>query len=296
MVAVRAKHIMTTVEDVVVLEIPNTREKALETIRHHPHSTYPVVQKETKKYKGVFRSLMLLEKPNEEQLSLLIEDDVEPALPTTGVVELARKLLRTRLTMLPVVDSIENREIIGVVSVSDIIHKVVALQKLDASIQEYYQRYLTVAWEETPIPLAAKILQYSGQQGLALLDARGHLRGFVTYTDFIKVAEIINRESHSRTSSLGEDEPGSWDSETIIIIGEKVLTFPEKSVKTIMVTNVITVYEKATLTEVAKLSRAHNIDQMPVLDVNNRLVGMIDQWHILRAYVDWIEQKKENKE
>ncbi len=294
MVAVRAKHIMTTVEDVVVLEIPSTREKALEIIRQHPHSTYPVVQKDTLRYKGVFRSLMLLEKPNEEQLSLLVENDIEPALPTMGVVDLARKLLETRLTMLPVVDDLEKKEIIGVVSVSDIIHKVIALQKIDLSIQNHFQRHLTVSWDETPIPLASRILQYSGQQGLALLDAQGHLRGFVTYTDFIKVAEIVNKESLSRTSSLGEDEPSSWDSETIIIIGEKVLTFPERPVKNIMVTDVITVYEKASLTEVAKLSRAHNIDQMPVLNVNNRLVGMIDQWHILKAYIDWVEKKKES--
>lgn len=292
MVAVRAQHIMTTIEDVIVLEIPSTREKALDIIRKHPHSTYPVVQKDTMKCKGVFRSLMLLKKPNEEQLSLLIEENIEPALPTTGVVELARTLLETRLTLLPIVDNLENREIIGVVSISDIINKVIALQKIDLSIQDYFQQHLTVCWEETPIPLAAKILQYSGQQGLALLDSQGHLNGFVTYTDFIKVAEIVNKESLSRTSSLGEDEPSSWDSETIIIIGEKVLTFPDRSVKDIMVTDVITVYEKASLTEVAKLCRAHNIDQMPVLDVSNRLVGMIDQWHILKAYVDWIDRKK----
>ncbi len=296
MVAVRAKHIMTTVEDVVVLEIPSTREKALDIIRQNPHSTYPVVQKDTMKYKGVFRSLMLLEKPNEEQLSLLIEENIEPALPATGIVDLARRLLGARLTMLPVVDDLDNKDIIGVVSISDIIHKVIALQKIDLSIQGYYQRNLTVGWDETPIPLAAKILQYSGQQGLALLDAQGHLRGFVTYTDFIKVAEIESKESLTRTSSLGEDEPSAWNSETIIIIGEKVLTFPERPVKNIMVSNVITVYEKASLTEVAKLNRAHNIDQMPVLDVNNRLVGMIDQWHILQAYLDWIGQKKSGNE
>ncbi len=111
--------------------------------------------------------------------------------------------------------------------------------------------------------------------------------GIITQHDFLKVAEILDSQSKSRTGHGAENDSSSWDSESVLIIGSKTLTLPSTmKVSEIMEKNLDVCYEGSTISEVSKKMSMREIDQIPVVNASGALLGMINQKDVLRAYVD----------
>jgi CBS domain-containing protein len=50
----------------------------------------------------------------------------------------------------------------------------------------------------------------------------------------------------------------------------------------VMISGIITTYEQATIGEVTKIMRRHDIDQLPVTDAQGELVGIIRDKNLLK--------------
>jgi CBS domain-containing protein len=140
--------------------------------------------------------------------------------------------------------------------------------------------------------IAAKILRYSHQKGIPVINSSG-ISGIITQNDFLKVAEILDSQSTSRTGHGAENDSSSWDSESVLIIGSKTLTLPQNmNVSNIMERNVEVCYTGTTITEITKKMVKKRIDQMPVVDVSGEILGIINQRDIIRAYVDTYDSER----
>jgi CBS domain-containing protein len=286
--------IMTKKEDLIMMRIPGNRDTLLETIRKKQLSVYPVLKKETDELVGIVSRSDLFKKPDETQLSLLMNRNVVTLNPNDDVIDAARIFIDRLFQRIPIVDVEDEKKLIGLVARSDIVKKVILKAKIGTEITNYYNPNVTVIWEETPINIAAKILRLSHQKGVPVIN-ESEMVGIITQNDFLKVAEIFDSKTTSRTGHGAENESSSWDSESILIIGSKTLTLPQNMiVSDIMERSIEVCYASSTIHEVTKKIVQNKIDQLPVVSVSGRILGMINQRNLIQAYVDSYDSGEED--
>ena len=277
--------IMTQQKDLVTMIIPGNRDSLLEAIRNTGFSVYPVLKKESNELVGIVSRSDLFKNPGETQLSLLMNRDLITFKPSDRVIDAARIFTTNVFKRVPVVDESNEKTIAGIVGCSDIVKKVILPAKLQMDIENYFNPNVTMMWEETPLNIAAMILRCSHQKGIPIINASGMV-GIITQNDFVKVAEILDSQSTSRTGHGAENDSSSWDSESVLIIGSKTLTLPQNmKVSDIMERNVEVCYTGSTISEITKKFVQKRIDQMPVVNVSGEILGMINQRDIIKAYV-----------
>ena len=282
--------IMTKKEDVITMDIPGNRDQLLEAIQKTGLSVYPAVKKGTDELIGIVSRSDLFKNPDETQLSLLMVRDVVTLKETDTVLNASKIFIQHVFQRIPIVDT-DGVRLKGIVSRDDIVKKVVLPAKINIEIGNYFDKNVSTIWEGTPLPVAAKILRLSHQKGLPVLNDIDMV-GIITQNDFLKVAEIWDSMSKSLTGHGAENDSSSWDSESILIIGAKTLTLPRNmKVSDIMESNIEVCYSYSTITDVCRKMVQKKIDQLPVVSPDGSILGIINQKHVITAYVDYIEGK-----
>jgi len=283
--------IMTKREKLITMNIPGNRDILLETIRETGHSLYPVLKKDSDILEGVVSRSDLFRNPDETQLSLLMKRNVVTLKPIDTVISAARIFSREVFQRIPIIDENEENKICGLVSRSDIVKNVIVPTKIQTDVENYYNKNITTIWEGTPVPVAAKILRLCHQKGIPVINLT-RMVGIITQHDFLKVAEILDSQQKSRTGHGTENDSSSWDSESVLIIGSKTLTLPTKmKVSEIMERNIEVCYLGSTLDEVSRKMVQKHFDQLPVVGASGNLLGIINQKDIIKAYVDFYDNK-----
>jgi len=274
----KVKEIMT--KDVIYTEVPGSVSEALELIIKHNISGLPVVKKGTKKLVGIVTKDDFSKNPEENQLALLMTKDVVTIEPEADIEAAIKIFLENKFRRLPV---IQDGELVGILTVSDIVWKYIALGNFQKKIEKYMQTNLVAIWEGTPLKVAHEIMRLSGDRALPVLDDEGKLIGIIADTDLLKELEMTESTEKSELSGGTEGDRWGWDSKNVIYITKKKLELPNKSVKEVMVRKVITATKHNTLSDVAKKMARARIEQVPVVDAEGNIIGMIKDIDLLHA-------------
>ncbi|UCG90098.1 MAG: CBS domain-containing protein [Candidatus Heimdallarchaeota archaeon] len=278
--------IMTKREDLVTMTIPGNRDILLDEIRKTGLSVYPVLKKDSDELVGIVSRSDLFRNPDETQLSLLMIRDVITLKPNDKAITAARIFVREVFQRIPIVDEKDGKSLVGIVSRNDLVKKVIVPAKILSDVVHYFSPNITTIWEGTPLPDAAMMLRLSHQKGIPVIN-ESKMVGIITQHDFLKVAEILDSQSKSRTGHGAENDSSSWDSESVLIIGSKTLTLPSNMrVGEIMERNVEVCYKGSTISDVSRKMSSKQFDQLPVVSADGKLLGIINQKDVIRAYVD----------
>jgi len=276
--------IMTKREDLVTITIPGNRDILLDKIRETGLSVYPVLKKGSDELVGIVSRSDLFRNPDETQISLLMVREVTTLKANDIAITAAKIFVREVFQRIPIVD--DNKNLIGLVSRNDLVQKVVVPARIQSDVENYFSPNISVIWEKTPLPAAALILRLSHQKGIPVINET-QMVGLITQHDFLKVVEILDSQSKSRTGHGAENDSSSWDSESVLIIGSKTLTLPSNmTVSEIMERNIEVCYKGSTISEVARKMSSKKYDQLPVVSADGKLLGIINQKDVIRAYVD----------
>lgn len=268
------------VTDVVYVTAPGSRQDVLRLMKERGVSGMPVVKKGTKKLVGMVTRTDLINKPTEDQVALIMTRDPISVSPDDPIVKAAELMIKHDIRRLPVVIG---DELVGIITVSDIVHKAIANSNIKEPVSNYMDRRVLTIWEGTPLPVALSIMKYAGVRALLVLDSSSNLNGIITDTDLMKISEVIFRERVSSSKIASEGQEWDWDVSTMIYIGRRELSLPNRPVSEVMTKKLVTVLEFMPLNECAKRMKEHNIDQLPVLDPKGRLVGIIYDHALLRS-------------
>jgi len=278
--------IMTKRENLVIMTIPGNRDILLDEIRKTGLSVYPVLKKDSDELVGIVSRSDLFRNPDETQLSLLMVRDVVTLKPNDNAITAARIFVREGFQRIPIIDEKDSKSLVGIVSRNDLVKKVIVPAKILSDANNYYSPNITTIWEGTPLPDAAMILRLSHQKGIPVIN-ESKMVGIITQHDFLKVAEILDSQSKSRTGHGAENDSSSWDSESVLIIGSKTLTLPSNMrVSEIMERNVEVCYKGSTISDVSRKMSSKQFDQLPLVSADGKLLGIINQKDVIRAYVD----------
>ncbi|NYT06855.1 MAG: CBS domain-containing protein [Methanomicrobiales archaeon] len=270
---------MTT--EVVRIEIPGNRDDVLKILKRTGISGVPVLKEG--KLVGIITRKDLLRKSDETQLGLLMTRDPVTVTPDASVQEAARLMIEHNVRRLPVVDE---GKLAGLISVADLIHAL-AQMRIKEEIKDRYVSQTYALWEETPLPLVARIMEISGFEAIPILDAESRLQGIISERDLIRHSSIEDMVEVSDFSNGTDDDEWTWESIRdmhTISYGISRIQLPERPVKSAMITNVISVPLNAEVSECALKMKRGRVDQLPVVNGDKKLVAMLFDRDLITAF------------
>ncbi|WP_297509579.1 CBS domain-containing protein [Thermococcus sp.] len=275
----RVKTLMT--KDPVVIQLPASREYALELFKKHKVRSFPVVNREGKLV-GIISIKNILVNPDEDQLAMLIRRDVPTVKVNDDLKKAVRKILDSGYRRVVVVDD-EGRPI-GILTVGDIVRRYLSKnEKLrEVSIEPYYQRNVSVVWRGTPLKAALKALLLCNAMAIPVIDDDGNLIGMVDETDLLHDSEVIRVIKQTSLSASSEED---WilEANPTLIFEKAELQLPKKPVEEIMNPNVVVATPHMSVYDVAQKMVKYEIEQLPVIRGEGELIGIVRDMDIIKV-------------
>jgi CBS domain-containing protein len=277
-------NVMTPREEVVTVELPGTRDDALEYLQDRSFSSLPVVKQEDgiEEYRGLLSRDALIENPEEDQLAILMED-VPTTTAGTDLREVARTMAESGARRLPVLDG---GALQGIVTVTDLVDAIASGDlATDSGVEPVAARHVNTTYVGTPLVVCERELFYADEPYAVVLDDEGDMDGMLTEVDIIEVARVVEGEESTGDSIADDDDDWKWES--IKAVGSRYLPtrdvqLPAGPASEFMTADVVTVSKSRTVADAAQLMIQHEIEQIPLLSGDD-LVGIVRDVDLLEA-------------
>ncbi len=275
---------MTPRADLVVVEIPGSRDDVLEYIQEYGFSSVPVVKDRDSEevYRGLVSRDDLIDTPDEDQLALLMRE-----VPTTtadaSIETAAETMVEERARRVPVVDG---DTLVGIITITDVI-RAIARGEVDGDRQvgELATRTVNATHVETPLPVAEREIGLAGVPYAVVLDDDASMTGILTEVDILEVARVVEGEASTGDSIAEQDSEWSW--EGIKATGARYLPtrnveLPVGATRHFMTSDPITVNGARTAKDVAQELITNDIEQVPLVN-GTELAGIVRDVDLLEG-------------
>lgn len=273
---------MTGRDDLVAVEIPGTRDDALEYLQDRPFSSVPAVKQtdDGEVYRGIVSRGALIERPDEDQLALLA-DEVEPTTSGTDLRSVAERMLSAGERRIPVV---KDNRLEGIVTVTDVVRAIARGEGTGLTVADVASKAVNCVYDGAPLTVAERELAYAGVPYAVVLDDDGPA-GILTEVDILGVARVVEGETETGESIADQDDDWAW--EGIKAVGNSYMPtrnveIPDEPVSAFMTCDLVTVSGSLPVAEAARLLIEHGIEQIPVME-GNSLAGIVQDIHLLEA-------------
>ncbi|MDR2829965.1 MAG: CBS domain-containing protein [Methanobrevibacter sp.] len=270
-------------DKIVYISVPGNREKAFEIINTKKVSSLPVVKEGTKKLVGIITRSNLIENPDEDQIAMLMTRNPVTATLNEDVIDVANKMLEINVRRIPIVD---DEELVGIITSSDLVSLAISEMDIKELVENYMLNSIPTAWEKTPLTVAFEIMKIGKIKCVVGLNNEGKLSGIVTESDFIKESEVVAKTSVQSSTVGTEGDKWSWDSKSVLYIEKHSLKFSDKTIEDVSAQDIVTINTKTRVSDCAKKMKEYKIDQIPVIDVEGELTGLIRANDLIRTIVN----------
>jgi CBS domain-containing protein len=123
-----------------------------------------------------------------------------------------------------------------------------------------------------------EIISITNENALPIIDDELKLIGIVSDGDLFKLSHIKESVSQTDIGMGGDEDQWTWEGirDTVRLhYSTSEVTLPTVPVKEIMITNVIKAFKNSNVSEVAKLMIKNDISHIPIVDSNEKLIGMV---------------------
>jgi CBS domain-containing protein len=271
------------VRDVASATLPGSRDEVLKVLKNKHISGVPVLK--DSKVVGIVTRTNLLQNPEEEQLALLMTRDPITISIGADLQTAARLLLEHDIRRLPVVD---NGKLVGLVTVADVVGTI-ADMNIDIPIKDYVEKEVVAIYNETPLPVVARIMELSGVKAVPVLDANLELVGIISDRDVISASIIEDSVEMSDMSAGLDDDAWTWESmrDTMsIYYSVSRIKVPNLSGSDVMIREPITATYIASVSDCARKMKRNRIDQIPIINSNRKLQGLLRDYDLLKPLVE----------
>lgn len=262
------------------VEIPGTRSDVLELMKELEVVTIPAVKKDSDEFIGMVTLKALLEKPDEDQLAILVDRKVTKLDPNDDLKKAIKLFLETQERRLPVVDG---GKLVGILAVKDVLERVLLKSNPESKVVDLMRPHIIAIWDGTPVRAVAQLLRLSGFMEVPVVDEKGKLVGVVGSVDLLKLSDVETDSKMSQMVGRSESDSWAWDTEARVYITKRELKLPEKPVREIIRKDVVTTSKRTPAVKVAQLMLEHQTREVLVQDVDEKLVGIVRDVDLLKA-------------
>ena len=261
-------------KELIVGYVPGTVKDALRILAKNNVSGMPVLKKGTKTVKGIITRNDIFRNPDEDQLALLMSKDYKYVQNDQDVKDAAKLLYENRIHGLPVLN--KKNDIVGIISPTDILDSLP--DHIDEDIKNYFTNLVVPVYQDTPINIIMEIINITNEHALPILDDERRLCGIVTDGDLFKLSHIKESVSHSDMGMGGDEDEWTWEGirDTVRLhYSTSEVSLPPVPVKQVMITDVVKASKNTPIQDVAKEMLRNHISHVPVVDSQDRLIGMV---------------------
>jgi len=236
--------------------------KARQLIRDYHFRSLPVVD-DKKRVTGVITKQDAL-KVTSTKSNVTVDGfalECPTITPDMDMLEAARIMLSAKMGRVPIVKSIHDRTLVGILSIVDIFKHINIEKAPVQTVEELMSTDVKVCGAKDPISKIWANMDEFGYSGFPVVK-KGKLIGMVTRRDIIKAGYARMGKENEHGGRIGSSPP----------------------VEKIMSTPAYTVRPEATLKETIELMLKHDIGRLPVVK-NDKLVGIVDRYDLIRGYL-----------
>jgi len=269
--------------NVVYATLPDTRENVLELFKKYEISAVPIMK--NGELVGIVTRKDILRKIDEDQLALLMTPNPVTVRASDPISKVAEILSATPFRRLPVV---EGKKLVGIITVRDLIKKI-AEMNIEKPVKDFVTTRAVCVWEETPLSIVGEIMRLSNAELCPVLDSNANVVGLID--EKIMLTETLIEEFIEQThysSSSDTDDAWSWDSIRDLAVKYfevSVVKLPKEPVKN-YTREATYVYPQTPVSKCAREMVKNDIDHMPVLDIENRLMGMVHDKELIKVLLE----------
>lgn len=267
-------------QNVIYAEVPGSREQVLNMLKEKKISGMPVVKKGTKKLIGIITREDLFKHPDEDQLALIMNTNVVSTTPEVPFEDCIKIMVEKRYRRLPV---IENNELLGIITVGDVVHKVVAKSTSNYKVKDFMRASIFSCWMDTPVHIASAMMHLANEYVTLVIDNEVKIAGIVSNTDLMKISEVKIEETKSVLKSGSESQEWDWETSSVLYITKGKIALPKTPIYKAMTAPCITINENASIIECAIQMQKFDIDQLPVTNSKENVIGIIFDIDLLKS-------------
>ncbi len=274
----KAENVMN--KNVIYATLPDTRENVLGLFKKYHISAVPVIKNGS--LAGIVTRKDLLRKIDEDQLALLMTPNPTTVQASESIKKVAEIFAKTGFRRLPVLDG---EELVGIITLRDMMKKISEMS-IEEVVEKYVSREVTCVWEETPLNIVGEIMRVANAELCPILDNNAEVVGRIDEKIMLTeslIEEFIEQTHYS--SSSDSDDAWTWDSIrdfSVKYFEVSVVKLPKEAVKNFMKKPVF-VYPQTSVSKCAKEMVRNDIDHMPVLDAENRLMGLVNDIELVKV-------------
>ncbi|MBC7100218.1 MAG: CBS domain-containing protein [Methanobacteriales archaeon] len=276
-----AKDIMS--KEIYYVKVPGNRAQALDIMRKRNVSGLPVVKEGSGELVGIITRSDIIENPDEEQIALIMTRNPIVASPEDPISLVASKMVKNNIRRIPIV---KNDKLVGIITAYDIVSRALAEMDIDSPVEDYMILNIPTTWDRTPLNIAFEIMRYFKLKVLLTINNEAKLSGILTETDFLNESEVVSERTVHNTSVGTEGDRWTWDSRNVLYVIKNQLKFSDKEVRDVATTELVTVTKTTSVSDCAKKMRKSKIEQIPVIDFEGELVGLLRAQDLIKALVD----------
>jgi len=268
---VKVEEVMS--KDLIYAYVPGTVKDALSVLAKHNVSGMPILKKDTNIVAGVLTRSDIFKNPDEDQLALIMSDEFYSINQDEDVKKAAEILYKYRIHGLPVLNNRKN--LVGIISPTDILKKLP--DDIDDVVENYYTNLVVPTYQNTPINIIMEIINITHENALPILNDERKLAGIVTDGDLFKLSHIKESVDSTNIGMGGDEDEWTWEGirDTVRLhYSTSEVSLPPVPVKQVMITDIVKATKNTPVKEVAKKLVKNKISHMPIVDSEDRLIGM----------------------
>ena len=275
---VKAEDVMN--KNVIYATLPDTRDNVLALFKKYHISAVPVIK--NGKLAGIVTRKDILRKIDEDQLALLMTPNPTTVQVNDPIEKIAEIFAKTKFRRLPVLD---DDKLVGIITLRDMIKKISEIS-IDETVEKYVTKNAICVWEETPLNIVGEIMRVANAELCPVLDSNADIVGRIDEKIMLTeslIEEFIEQTHYS--SSSDSDDAWTWDSIrdfSIKYFEVSVVKLPKEPVKKFM-KKAVFVYPQTSVSKCAREMVRNDIDHIPVLDAENRLMGLVHDTELVKV-------------
>lgn len=270
--------------ELIVGYVPGTVKDALKILAKHNVSGMPILKKDTKNVVGVLTRSDIFRNPDEDQLALLMTKEFEYVKTDQDISHAAKLLYENRIHGLPVLNNRNN--LVGIISPTDIIQHLP--EEIDELIEHYFTNLVVPVYHETPINIIMEIISVTRENALPVINDERKVCGIVTDGDLFKLSHIKESVAHSDMGMGGDEDEWTWEGirDTVRLhYSTSEVSLPPVPVKQVMIGDVLKATKNTPVHEVADKMIKNKISHIPVVDSDDRLLGMVTDIDLMACWL-----------
>ncbi|WMT45300.1 MAG: CBS domain-containing protein [Cuniculiplasma divulgatum] len=267
----------------ITYHVPSTVGEVIKILIKNNITGLPLVD-QSGKYAGVISRRDIFENPDENQTAMVMRR-AKAVAPDTTVEEAAREMIKQFRRHLAVVDDSGN--VVGILTPQNFL-RLVRERFGKLKVKEIERSIAVPVWEESPLSVVSFIMRVSKAYACPVIDINGDFVGLVTDRDIFDNIDVRSKFQFSETGMADDEDPWSWEGIRNVVtymIEKSNLELPHTPVKQFMIKNPVVANSTDTVEAAAKKMETGNYNQLPIVQGNGHLVGMLQDIQILSVFL-----------